>query len=69
MIFNLRVEIPPSVGEESIPVLIDIKDNNIAEGEEEFGAVLTLPAGSFGVVLGVNNATAVIIDDDCKLIW
>ncbi len=31
MVFNLRVEIPPSVGEESIPVLIDINDNNIAE--------------------------------------
>ena len=69
VVTNLRVEIPPSVGEESIPILVDVLDNNIAEGEEVFGAVLTLLAGSFGVVLGVNNATAVIIDDDCKLIW
>ena len=68
VVTNLRVDIPPSVGEESMPVLVDIIDNNIAEGEEEFGAVLTLPAGSFGVMLGVSNATAVIIDDDCKLI-
>ena len=68
---NVPVAIPPSAGEESVLALVVINDNNFAEGDEQFGAVLTLPDGSFGVMLGVSNATAVIIDDDCKwiIIW
>ena len=46
-----------------VPILAD--DN--LEGIEQFTAMLSLPAGQVGVVLGANMATVEITDDDCKL--
>jgi len=46
-----------------VPILAD--DN--LEGVEQFIAMLSLPAGQVGVVLGANMATVEITDDDCKL--
>ena len=51
-------------------VEIVITDDNVYEGFESFGAVLTLPEGSGGIVIGADsNATVVIVDDDGTLIW
>jgi len=47
-----------------VPILAD--DN--LEGIEQFTAMLSLPAGQVGVVLGANMATVEITDDDCKLV-
>ena len=41
-------------------------DDNIVEGVEEFEGVLSLAPGSTGVVLGMDQATATIQDDDGK---
>jgi len=46
-----------------IPILVD----NTLEGVEQFTAMLSLPAGQVGVVLGANMATVEITDDDCEL--
>ena len=46
-----------------VPILAD--DN--LEGVEQFSAMLSLPAGQVGVVLGANVATVEITDDDCEL--
>ena len=46
-----------------VPILAD--DN--LEGVEQFSAMLSLPAGQVGVILGANMATVEITDDDCKL--
>ena len=46
-----------------VPIL---GDDNL-EGVEQFTAMLSLPAGQVGVVLGTNMATVEITDDDCKL--
>ena len=46
-----------------VPILAD--DN--LEGVEQFTAMLSLPAGQVGVILGANMATVEITDDDCKL--
>ena len=46
-----------------VPIVVD---NNL-EGVEQFTAVLSLPAGQIGVVLGADMATVEITDDDCKL--
>jgi len=45
-----------------VPILAD--DN--LEGIEQFTAMLSLPAGQVGVVLGANMAIVEITDDDCK---
>jgi len=45
-----------------VPILIDIR----LEGVEQFTAMLSLPAGQVGVVLGVDMATVEITDDDCE---
>ena len=47
-----------------VPILVD--DN--LEGVEQFTAMLSLPAGQVGVVLGADMATVEITDDDCKLV-
>ena len=42
-----------------------IVNDNVFEGDEEFGAVLELQPGSSGVILGQQStATAAIQDDD-----
>ena len=46
-----------------VPILVD--DN--LEGVEQFTAMLTVPAGQVGVILGADMATVEITDDDCKL--
>ena len=43
-----------------VPILIDIR----LEGVEQFTAMLSLPAGQVGVVLGADMATVEITDDD-----
>ncbi len=45
-------------------VVVTIANDQLVEGNEEFLGILILPAGSRGVVLGLNSATATIIDDD-----
>jgi len=42
-----------------------IADDNL-EGAKQFTAMLSLPAGQVGVMLGANMATVEITDDDCK---
>ena len=46
-----------------VPILVD--DN--LEGVEQFTAMLSVPAGQVGVILGADMATVEITDDDCKL--
>ena len=46
-----------------VPILAD--DN--LEEIEQFTAMLSLPAGPVGVVVGAIMATVEITDDDCKL--
>ena len=45
-----------------VPILID----TTFEGIEQFTALLSLPAGQNGVVLGANMASVEITDDDCE---
>ena len=45
-----------------VPILID----TTFEGIEQFIALLSLPAGQDGVVLGANMASVEITDDDCE---
>ena len=45
-----------------VPILVD--DN--LEGVEQFTAMLSVPAGQVGVILGADMATVEITDDDCK---
>ena len=52
--------------EDSRIVMVPIIDDNIGEGVEQFTAQLSLPAGQSGVVLGEDEATVEITDDDCK---
>ena len=47
-----------------VPILAD----DILEGIEQFTAMLSLPAGQVGVVLGANMATVEITDDDCECV-
>jgi len=47
-----------------VPILAD----DILEGVEQFTAMLSLPAGRVGVVLGANMATVEITDDDCECV-
>ena len=46
-----------------VPILVD----DSLERIEQFTAVLSLPAGQIGLVLGADMATVEITDDDCKL--
>jgi len=48
-------------------VMVPILDDDNLEGVERFTAMLSLPAGQVGVVLGANMTTVEITDDDCKL--
>ena len=52
--------------ETSLIVMVPILIDNRLEGEEQFTATLSLPAGQVGVMLGANIATVEITDDDCK---
>ena len=45
-----------------VPILVD---NNL-EGVEQFTAMLSVPDGQVGVVLGAVSATVEITDDDCE---
>ena len=47
-------------------VMVPILDDNSLEGVEQFTAVLSLPPGQGGVMLGDNTATVEITDDDCE---
>ena len=49
-------------------VEVMLVDDNILEGDEDFEGLLSLPVGSTGVVLGMDQATATIQDDDGKFI-
>ena len=63
-----RVDVPVTFTAGTIEQFVEVMlvDDNIVEGDEAFEALLSLPAGSTGVVLGVNEATATIQDDDGK---
>ena len=52
--------------ETSLIVMVPILDDSNLEGVEQFTAMLSLPAGQVGVVLGADMATVEITDDDCK---
>ena len=52
----------------SLIVMVPILTDNRLEGEEQFTATLSLPAGQVGVMLGADTATVEITDDDCKLV-
>ena len=52
--------------ETSLIVMVPILIDNRLEGEEQFTAMLSLPAGQVGVMLGADTATVEITDDDCK---
>ena len=54
--------------ETSQVVMVPISFDNLLEGEEQFTAQLSLPAGQDGVVLGANTATVEITDDDCEIL-
>ena len=45
-------------------VEVQINNDQLLEGNEDFVGTLSLPAGSRGTVLGLSTATANIIDDD-----
>ena len=47
-------------------VMVPILSDNHLEGEEQFTAMLSLPAGQVGVMLGADTATVEITDNDCK---
>ena len=51
----------------SLIVMVPIVVDNRLEGLEQFTAMLSLPAGQVGVMLGANVATVEITDDDCEL--
>ena len=53
--------------ETSQTVMVPILADDNLEGVEQFSAMLSLPAGQVGVVLGANMATVEITDDDRKL--
>ena len=55
-------------GETSLIVMVPILIDNRLEGVEQFTAMLSLPAGQVGVVLGANMATVEITDDDCECV-
>jgi len=48
-------------------VMVPILGDDNLEGVEQFTAMLSLPAGQVGVVLGADRATVEITDDDCEL--
>ena len=52
--------------ETSLIVMVPILIDNRLEGEEQFTAMLSLPTGQVGVMLGADTATVEITDDDCK---
>ena len=52
--------------ETSFIVMVPILDGTDLEGVEQFTALLSLPAGQIGVMLGANMANVEITDDDCK---
>ena len=52
--------------ETSLIVMVPILIDNRLEGVEQFTAMLTLPAGQNGVMLGADMATVEITDDDCE---
>ena len=61
------VQVTFAVGESERFVEVMIVDDSVLEGDEVFGAVLSLQPGSSGVVLGAaNEAAATIEDDDSK---
>ena len=64
-----RVDVPVifTAGTTEQFVEVMLVDDNIVEGDELFEGLLSLPVGSTGVVLGVDQATATIQDDDGKL--
>ena len=53
--------------ETSLIVMVPIVIDSRVEGVERFNAMLSLPTGQVGVVLGADMATVEITDDDCKL--
>ena len=55
--------------EESKTVTVVLNDDQILENDEDLIGVLTLPGGSSGVVLGMDEAIATILDDDGVGVW
>ena len=49
-------------------VMVPILADDTLEGVEQFIAMLSLPGGQVGVVLGANMATVEITDDDCECV-
>ena len=47
-------------------VMVPILNDNRLEGVVQFTAMLSLPAGQGGVMLGAVMATVEITDDDCE---
>ena len=52
--------------ETSLIVMVPIVIDSRVEGVERFNAMLSLPTGQVGVILGADMATVDITDDDCK---
>jgi len=52
--------------ETSLIVMVPIVIDSRLEGVEQFIAMLSLPAGENGVMLGADMATVEITDDDCE---
>ena len=55
--------------EDSKTVTVVLNDDQILENDEDLIGFLTLPGGSSGVVLGMDEATATILDDDGVCVW
>ena len=53
-----------AAGETEQFVDVMLLDNDVVEGEQMFQGLLVLPAGSVGVILGADEATASISDND-----
>ena len=47
-------------------ITVSLDQDTVVEGEEEFGAIISLQGAILGVQLGSDTASATIADDDGK---
>ena len=68
MVQSVAVTFAPNENSQTVSVVLN--DDQLVEDDEDFRGVLALPAGSSGVALGLDVATANILDDDtvCKYV-
>ena len=66
--FTARTNIPVTFSASDDEQIVEVTIGNDAayEGVESFGGLLTLQAGSTGVMLGADRATVTIDDDDSR---